>query len=137
MLRPEPRPNGVENAFGRLCFKSIHVPQDPVARLMAQYESKVISLWFNIVYSQSQQAIAYGQIIAEIGFGSINERRIAERPRTQFSLKSLLFIPQGMPPRWVALNPVPIRISSQLIAEGPCEISFVYEVWDTIFPKSL
>ena len=46
LLFPQIQPNGYSSASGRLCFKSIGVPGDPVARLMEQYENKVISFWF-------------------------------------------------------------------------------------------
>ena len=137
-LRPERRPNGDESASGRLCFKSIHVPQDPVALLMFRYQNKVISLWFgNFIRQDGQVLVSYGQVVAELGIGTINERRIAEGPRTQFPLKSLQYIEEGMPPSWVTLNPVAVRISNQLIAEGPCEISFAYDPWTTVVPKSV
>ena len=136
-LRPERRPNELESASSRLCFKSIHVPHDPVALLMFRYQNKVISLWFGSSVSQHGQPIANGQIIAEIGIGTMNERRIADGPRTQFPLKSLLFTQQGMPRGWITQTPVPIRISNQPIAEGPCELTFVYELWDTMVPKSV
>ena len=137
VIGPQRRLAGLESAAGVLCFKSIRIANDPVTRLLEQYQNKVVSIYLGGYYWAISQASTDDQTIGEIGIGTINERRIAEGPRAQFPLKSLEFNIDGMPRSWITQNPVPIRISNQLIAESPCEISFDYDLWITFVPKNI
>ena len=135
-LRPVSR---IASKTGILCVKSINIPRDPFNSLMSRFPLKVVSFWFG---SPLSNQIVRRATIGEIGFGTMNERRMGVGLRSKFLLKSLISHqpvnhPNILPPGWITRNTVQMQAAGFAIPYGTCRAVFSLGIDNLLVPPTV
>ena len=122
------------NAMGQFCVKSIGLPRDPFRKLMAKVRRKRISFWFGSVDETTDQSDDL-PIVAEMGIGTLNERRMGRGSAIRFELKSMDFNDPNAAKLWKTKVPVPLKLNREQIDN--CDLSFLLNIGELVVPQEM